>query len=79
MPNATVIPPSVINVRVGTTNAPVATAISYGGVGRFELKAASDLSMVGAQTGDTIVYVSETNSFVIQTPASVARVNGGEY
>jgi hypothetical protein len=79
MANATVLPPSTINVRVGSANPPVATAISYGQTARFELKNATDLIMSGAQNGDTIVYVAGTNSFIMQAPGSITNINGGEY
>jgi hypothetical protein len=71
MPNATVLPPSTINVRVGTTNAPTATSISYGGAGT--LKALTDVSMAGAQDRDVVTYVAATDSFII-APAENSRL-----
>lgn len=72
-----VTPPSTIKVQVGSITQPRVTSLSYGG--RFALKNASDLNMAGAQTGDTIVYNSETDSFSIKTPASAVNVDGGQY
>jgi hypothetical protein len=75
MPNATVLPPSTINVRVGSANPPVATAISYGGGGGAvnQLKSLTDVSMSGAQDRDVVTYVAATNSFVI-APAENSRL-----
>lgn len=75
MPNATVIPPSTINVRVGSTNPPVATSISYGGGGGSvnQLKFLSDVDMSSAQDRDVVTYVAATNSFVI-APAENSRL-----
>ena len=70
MPNATVIPPAAINVRVGTVNPPVATTISYGSK---ELKFLFDVNMSGAQDRDVVTYVADTNSFVI-APAENSRL-----
>tara|TARA_R110000868_G_scaffold404254_1_gene682231 strand:- start:251 stop:481 length:231 start_codon:yes stop_codon:yes gene_type:complete len=72
-----VTPPSTIKVQVGSTSQPRVTSLSYGG--SFALKNATDLSMLGAQDGDVIVYKADTNSFIIQTPVSVTNVDGGEY
>jgi len=77
MPNATVLPPSTINVRVGSANPPVATAISYGGSGggggTNQLKSLTDVSMSGAQDRDVVTYVAATDSFVI-APAENSRL-----
>ena len=76
MPNATVLPPSTINVRVGSANPPVATAISYGGGGGggvSQLKSLTDVSMSGAQDRDVVTYVAATDSFVI-APAENSRL-----
>jgi hypothetical protein len=75
MPNATVLPPSTISVRVGSANPPVATAISYGGGGSAskELKSLTDVSMSGAQDRDVVTYVAATDSFVI-APAENSRL-----
>jgi hypothetical protein len=70
MPNATVLPPSTINVRVGTLNPPVATAISYGST---TLKALTDVNMAGAQDRDVVTYVAASDSFVI-APAENSRL-----
>jgi hypothetical protein len=74
MPNVTVTPPAVIQVQVGPTINPKATAINYGGV--FELKNATDLSMAGAVTGDAIIYESITNSFIL-APVAVSNIDNG--
>lgn len=71
MPNATVLPPSTIKVRVGTTGAPTATAISYGGT--QTLKGLADVSMAGAQDRDVVTYVAATDSFII-APAENSRL-----
>ena len=75
MPNATVIPPSTINVRVGSANPAVATAISYGGGGATSvaLKGLTDVSMAGAQDRDVVTYVSATDSFII-APAENSKL-----
>jgi hypothetical protein len=76
MPNATVLPPSTINVRVGTLNPPTATAISYGGQGIggvSTLKALTDVNMVGAQDRDVVTYIAATDSFII-APAENSRL-----
>lgn len=70
MPNATVLPPSTIKVRVGTTNPPTATAINYG---ITTLKGLSDVSMSGAQDRDVVTYVAATDSFII-SPAENSRL-----
>jgi len=71
MPNATVLPPSTIKVRVGTTSAPTATAISYGGA--QTLKSLTDVSMAGAQDRDVVTYIAATDSFII-SPAENSRL-----
>tara|TARA_R110000868_G_scaffold103762_1_gene285615 strand:+ start:1198 stop:1431 length:234 start_codon:yes stop_codon:yes gene_type:complete len=77
MPNATVLPPSTINVRVGSANPPTVTSISYGG--NFTLKAAGDLNMDGATDGDVIVYKSATNSFAVEPVDYIISIDGGTY
>lgn len=77
MPNATVIPPAAINVRVGTVNVPKVTAITYGA---RTLKSATDFSMAGALDGYSIVYIAETDSFGLALAGGAASwINGGEY
>lgn len=75
MPNATVIPPSTIKVRVGSANPPVATAISYGGAGgaAISLKYLNDVNMSGAQDRDVVTYVAATDSFII-SPAENSKL-----
>ena len=58
-------PPSTVRVTVGQ-NKPTVTALSYG---TRTLKSASDLSLVGAQDGYSLIYKANTNSFVVG-PAS---------
>jgi hypothetical protein len=73
MPNATVLPPSTIKVRVGSSNPAVATAISYGGTSVTQLKLLNDVDMSGAQDRDVVTYVAATDSFVI-APAENSRL-----
>jgi hypothetical protein len=76
MPNVTVTPPAVIQVQVGPTINPKATAITYGVAQNFALKDATDLSMAGAVTGDAIIYNSITNSFVL-APVATQNIDNG--
>jgi hypothetical protein len=73
MPNATVLPPSTIKVRVGSSNPAVATAISYGGGGVSSLKLLNDVDMTGAQDRDVVTYVAASDSFII-APAENSRL-----
>ena len=71
MPNATVLPPATINVRVGPSNPATATAISYGG--QPTLKSLIDVNMSGAQDRDVVTYVAASDSFII-APAENSRL-----
>lgn len=73
MANATVLPPSRINVRVGSANPPVATSISYGSGGVSSLKLLNDVDMTGAQDRDVVTYVAASDSFII-APAENSRL-----
>ena len=81
MPNVTVNQPSLIKVRVGTGTVPAATEISYGG--NRTLKSATDLELAGAQTGDVITYVANTNSFEVVNagtlPLDLTKVDAGNF
>ena len=69
--------PPVVRVQVGASQ-PKVTSISYGG--RFALKSASDLDFTSAIDGDTIIYKSATNSFVLEPVNTVLPlIDGGEY
>jgi hypothetical protein len=74
MPNATVLPPSTIKVRVGSSNPAVATAIAYGSGGATtSLKYLNDVNMSGAQDRDVVTYVAATDSFII-APAENSKL-----
>lgn len=79
MPNVRVTQPSVIKVRVGTGTIPTATEINYGGT--RTLKSATDLELVGAQSGDVITYQANTNSFTVVNagtlPLDLRNVDAG--
>jgi hypothetical protein len=65
-----------VNVQVGQPTSPRATTISYGG--RNSLKSATDLSLANVANGDVIVYVEDTNSFVVKPPAAITpSLNAG--
>jgi hypothetical protein len=68
MPNVTINPPATINVRVGTATSPKVALLSYGSK---NLKDVADLSFIGAQDGDVIVYKATTNSFAIESVSDV--------
>jgi hypothetical protein len=81
MPNVTVTQPAVIKVRVGTGTVPAATAINYGGT--RTLKSATDLELAGANDGDVITYVANTNSFEVVNagtlPLDLTNVDAGTF
>jgi hypothetical protein len=60
-----------VNVQVGQSVNPRVSSVSYG---NRSLKSANDLSLVGAQSGDVIVYQANTNSFIVE-PASAVIPN----
>lgn len=67
---------SSINVRVNTQQAETVRSISYG---NRELKNSTDLSFVGAENGDAIVYQANTNTFIVAPldAAAIKTVDGG--
>ena len=65
-----------VNVQVGQPTSPRATTIAYGG--RNSLKSATDLSLANVANGDVIVYVADTNSFAVKSPAEITpSLNAG--
>lgn len=72
----TVTQPSVIKVQVGNKPTTVQT-ITYGS---RTLKSASDLSLVGAENGDVIIYDQSNNSFYLDSAsAAVTNIDGGTF
>jgi hypothetical protein len=61
MPGQTI---GTVNVQIGQSTNPRAVAINYG-TGRT-LTSLTDVSVVGVQNNDVLVYKSSTNSFVFQ-------------
>lgn len=49
--------------------------------GRTTLKSASDLSLVGAEEGDVISYIANTNTFQVKSVSALAipKIDGGRY
>ena len=66
-----------VNVQIGNQTNPRVSSINYG---VRTLKGSTDLVMVGAETGDVIVYNKGTNSFAVE-PASAAipSLDAGEF
>ena len=65
--------PDINNVQLGQSpnpRDPRVSSITYGG---RSLKSANDLSLLGAQNGDVIVYQENTNSFIVAPVASVPQ------
>jgi hypothetical protein len=75
MPNATITPPAVIKVQVGTPRSPQATAINYSTPNT--LKGATDLNLSGVVDGDVIAYQANTSSFVVAPPGGITNIDGG--
>ena len=75
MPGQTI---GTVNVQIGQSSNPRAVAISYGG---RTLKSASDLSLAGAEDGDVISYIAESNSFAVKPVSALAipKIDGGSY
>jgi len=57
-----------VNVQIGQSPKPRVNSITYGG---RSLKSANDLSLIGAQSGDVIVYQANTNSFIVEPASAV--------
>jgi hypothetical protein len=64
MPNVTVTPPAVIQVKVNSQQSGTVRSLNYG---IRTLKGSADLSIAGATNSDVIVYQANTNSFVLQS------------
>lgn len=49
--------------------------------GRTTLKSASDLTLIGAEDGDVISYVANTNAFIVRPVSALAipKIDGGQY
>ena len=60
---------SPINVQIENQKSGKVQSIAYGGQSQ-QLKTMSDVSVVGAQDGDVLSFVADTNSFVV-SPVSV--------
>jgi hypothetical protein len=75
MPGQTI---GTVNVQIGQSSNPRAVAISYGS---RTLKSASDLSLAGAEDGDVISYIAESNSFAVKPVSALAipKIDGGSY
>lgn len=72
----TVTQPSVIQVQVGNKPTTVQSII----YGSRTLKSASDLSMVGAENSDVIVYDQANNSFYLDdVTATITVIDGGTF
>jgi len=65
MPNATVTPPSVIKVQVGSTT-PTVTAINYGGSVTNRLRDLTDVNATSLINGYGLVYDLPSDKFVLQ-------------
>jgi hypothetical protein len=75
MPGQTI---GTVNVQVNKQQpATVTTTIG----GRTTLKSASDLTLVGAEDGDVISYVANTNTFQVKPVSvfAVPKIDGGQY
>jgi hypothetical protein len=49
--------------------------------GRTTLKSATDLVLTGAEDGDVISYIANTNSFQVKAVSALAipKIDGGQY
>lgn len=72
MPTVTVRQPSTIKVRVEGQRSRV-QSINYGSK---TLRSSSDLNVTGANTGDVIVYNSQTNGFDVKPIGAATPVTG---
>jgi len=80
MPNVTVTPPAVIQVRVGTPTPPTVAGI---GAGTNRLHNAADLNLTGLADGDVISYQANTSNFIVTNagnlPLTLNGVDGGTF
>lgn len=69
---------SAVNVQTNSQQPTKVTTITGG---RTTLKSASDLLLTGAEDGDVISYVANTNSFQVKSVSALAipRIDGGHY
>jgi hypothetical protein len=67
-----------VNVQVNSQQ-PSRVTTTIGG--RTTLKSASDLTLSGAEDGDVISYIAETNSFQVKSVSALAitKIDGGHY
>jgi hypothetical protein len=80
MPNVTVTPPAVIQVRVGTPTPPTVAGI---GAGTNRLHNAADLNLNGLADGDVISYQANTSNFIVinagSLPLNIPGLDGGTF
>jgi len=64
-----------INVRVGNQNPTKVQTITYGA---RTLKSATDLNIIGGNTGDVIMYNANTKTFsVTNIDTTIGSIDGG--
>ena len=68
MPVVTVQSPSVIKVQVNRQQSESVRSLAYGPT--YKIGSATDLDMTQAANGDSIIYNSNTKSFVV-TPVTI--------
>lgn len=75
MPGQTI---GTVNVQVNKQQ-PSTVSTTIGG--RTTLKSATDLSLSGAEDGDVISYVANTNTFSVKPVSALAipKIDGGSY
>ena len=80
MPNVTITPPSVIQVKVGTPRPPTVTSVSSG---TNRLHNASDLNLNGLANNSVISYNASTDNFVVvdigTLPFNIQGLDGGTF
>ena len=80
MPNVTVTPPAVIQVRVGTPTPPTVAGI---GAGTNRLHNAADLNLNGLANNTVIAYNASTDNFIVTDPGllpfNLADIDGGTF
>lgn len=74
MPNATVTPPSVIKVQVGSSSAPSVSTINYGGI--TKLRELTDVAADNLQDGYVITYSAPSDKFILG-PSSTTTIDNG--